>query len=340
MPTVDMLEQELRQKKLHSIYALYGEETYLLETNVNRIKKLFGEKVEGINYVVLDENTVDNLLKELQTPPFGYEKKLIIVKNTGILKKEAKKKSSNITQLQEKISDYIEKNEQEIEASIILVIIDEKADKTKLLETITKHGIVCQFEKLKPIEIVKRLKLICSQYKVNVSEKTLNKLIETSGTSMQILINEIRKLIEYAGENGTINDEDIDKLAIKQIDSVIFNLTDYLGNKNIKKSLEILYDLLYLKEPIQMILITLYRHFKKLYLVKLAQAENQDIAQTLQLKPNQMFLITKYKKQAEYFTTKDLRQMLKKLTELDTKSKTGQIDLNIGLEAVLCSQIG
>lgn len=340
MPTVDMLEQELRQKKLHSIYALYGEETYLLETNVNRIKKLFGEKVEGINYVVLDENTVDNLLKELQTPSFGYEKKLIIVKNTGILKKEAKKKSSNITQLQEKISDYIEKNEQEIEASIILVIIDEKADKTKLLETITKHGIVCQFEKLKPIEIVKRLKLICSQYKVNVSEKTLNKLIETSGTSMQILINEIRKLIEYAGENGTINDEDIDKLAIKQIDSVIFNLTDYLGNKNIKKSLEILYDLLYLKEPIQMILITLYRHFKKLYLVKLAQAENQDIAQTLQLKPNQMFLITKYKKQAEYFTTEDLRQMLKKLTELDTKSKTGQIDLNIGLEAVLCSQIG
>lgn len=340
MPTVDMLEQELRQKKLHSIYALYGEETYLLETNVNRIKKLFGEKVEGINYVVLDENTVDNLLKELQTPPFGYEKKLIIVKNTGILKKEVKKKSSNITQLQEKISDYIEKNEQEIEASIILVIIDEKADKTKLLETITKHGIVCQFEKLKPIEIVKRLKLICSQYKVNVSEKTLNKLIETSGTSMQILINEIRKLIEYAGENGTINDEDIDKLAIKQIDSVIFNLTDYLGNKNIKKSLEILYDLLYLKEPIQMILITLYRHFKKLYLVKLAQAENQDIAQTLQLKPNQMFLISKYKKQAEYFTTKDLRQMLKKLTELDTKSKTGQIDLNIGLEAVLCSQIG
>ena len=340
MPTVDMLEQELRQKKLHSIYALYGEETYLLETNVNRIKKLFGEKVEGINYVVLDENTVDNLLKELQTPPFGYEKKLIIVKNTGILKKEAKKKSSNITQLQEKISDYIEKNEQEIEDSIILVIIDEKADKTKLLETITKHGVVCQFEKLKPIEIVKRLKLICSQYKVNVSEKTLNKLIETSGTSMQILINEIRKLIEYAGENGTINDEDIDKLAIKQIDSVIFNLTDYLGNKNIKKSLEILYDLLYLKEPIQMILITLYRHFKKLYLVKLAQAENQDIAQTLQLKPNQMFLITKYKKQAEYFTTKDLRQMLKKLTELDTKSKTGQIDLNIGLEAVLCSQIG
>ena len=32
---------------------------------------------------------------------------------------------------------------------------------------------------------------------------------------MQDLINEIRKLIEYEGENGTISNEDIDKLAIK-----------------------------------------------------------------------------------------------------------------------------
>jgi len=337
--TIDMLEQELKQNVLHSIYVLYGEETYLLESSVNKIKKIFGNEVEGINYIVLDETTVDQLLKELQTPPFGYEKKLIILKNTGILKKETKKKNSNLLQIQEKLVEYIEKNIQEIEDTIILVIIEEKAEKTKLLDIITKNGTICSFERLKPNEIIKRLKLICNKYKVNVSEKTLQKLIETSGTSMQVLINEIRKLIEYAGENGTIRDDDIEKLSIKQIDSVIFNLTDYLGNKNINKAIEVLRDLLYLKEPIQMILITLYRHFKKLYLVKLAQIEQKDIAETLQLKPNQMFLINKYKKQAEYFKIHDLRQMLKKLTKLDTKSKSGLIDIEIGLEAVLCSQI-
>ena len=337
--TIDMLEQELKQKILHPLYALYGEETYLLESNVNRIKKIFGEKIEGINYVSLDENSIERLINELQTPPFGYEKKLIIAKNTGILKKDTKKKNANILQLQDKLNEYIEKNIKEIQESIILVIVEDKADKTKLLETIEKNGITCQFEKLKPADIVKRLKLICNQYKVNVSERTLNKLIETAGTSMQVLINEIRKLIEYAGENGTIQDEDIDKLTIKQIDSVIFNLTDHLGNRDIKKSLDVLHDLLYLKEPLQMILITLYRHFKRLYIVKLAQIENKDVAQALQLKPNQLFLVSKYKKQTEYFKLDDLRQMLKKLTELDVKSKSGLIDLEIGLEAVLCSQI-
>lgn len=52
---------------------------------------------------------------------------------------------------------------------------------------------------------------------------------------MQDLINEIRKQIEYAAENGTITKESIDLLAIKQMESVIFDLTDSLGKKISKK---------------------------------------------------------------------------------------------------------
>ena len=54
---------------------------------------------------------------------------------------------------------------------------------------------------------------------------------------MQDLINEIRKLIEYAGTDGIITKEAIDKLSIKQIESVIFDLTDNLGKRDIEKSL-------------------------------------------------------------------------------------------------------
>ncbi len=39
------LEKELKEEKLNSVYVLYGEETYLLETAVKKIKKIFGEKV-------------------------------------------------------------------------------------------------------------------------------------------------------------------------------------------------------------------------------------------------------------------------------------------------------
>ena len=153
---------------------------------------------------------------------------------------------------------------------------------------------------------------------------------------MQDLVNEIRKLIEYVGENGCIQKEDIDKLTIKKLDVVIFDLTDNLGKKQINQSLEILNNLIYEKEPIQKILITLYNHFKKLYIVKLAEVYKKDVSTCLKLKPNQKFLVSKYKSQAKYFKQEELENIIKELINLDENYKMGQIDLSIGLESILC----
>ena len=88
--TVENLEKELKQEKLHSIYLFYGEETYLLENAVKKIKKIFGDLILGINYIQINETNVNGLISDIETPAFGYDKKLIIVKNSNILKKEKK----------------------------------------------------------------------------------------------------------------------------------------------------------------------------------------------------------------------------------------------------------
>ena len=90
--TIEELEKDLRAGNLKNIYVLYGEEKFLLESNVKRIKKNFGEMVSGINYIQLDENSVSSLISELQTPAFGYPKKLIIVKNEKLFQKDTKSK--------------------------------------------------------------------------------------------------------------------------------------------------------------------------------------------------------------------------------------------------------
>lgn len=339
------LEKQLKIGELSAIYLLYGEEEFLLETCVKKIKKLFGELLPGINYIQIDEKNVQNLIADIETPAFGYEKKLIIVKKSGLFKKEGrtKKKESSTTKttkkaetMQEKVATYIKENIETIKETAILIFIEEEVDKNELQKTIDKLGIVCEFTKLKPIQISKRLKAICNAYKVNIDDSTIQYFIETCGTSMLVLINEIRKLIEYVGENGTITKKDIDKLSIKELDSVIFDLTDNIGKKDITKSLQILKELLYNKEPIQKILITLYNHLKKIYMVILAEEYNMNIAESLDLKPNQMFLTTKYKGQARYFKKSELKEILKKLIDLDYNSKQGKIDVNVGLEAILC----
>lgn len=335
--TIEDLESKLKQGKLNGIYLLYGEETYLLETTLKKIKKEFGELIPGINYISINESNIDNLISNIETPSFGYEKKLIVVKNVGIFKKETKNKNIQLDNIKEKLNEYIKNNIKMINETLVLVFIEEETSKQELLETIEKLGIVCNFEKLKPIQIMKKIKMICNQYEVNIDENTLQLFVETCGTDMQTLINEIRKLIEYAGKGGKITKEEINKLSIKEFDSVIFDLTDSLGKKQTKEALDILHELIYNKEPIQKILITLYNHFKKLYLVKLSEKENKDISTTLNLKPNQMFLITKYKNQAKCFDENELRQILQELVNLDSNNKIGLIDINIGLEAILAS---
>ena len=328
-----------------AIYLFYGEETYLLETRVKKIKKEYQQLILGINFFQIDDTIAEELIADLETPAFGFDKKLIIAKNTGLFKKEkkttktdSKKKKVDDTKLplNEKIAKYIQENSEELKDIVDLVFVEQEVDKNALYQAIEKVGEVKEFALLKLPDLIANIKKIAVAYKVNIDDATAKYLVECCGTSMQDLINELRKLIEYKGENSNITKQDIDLLCTKQIQAVIFDLTDNLGKKETSKALEVYNGLISNKEPIQKILITLYNHFKKLYIIKIAEKYNEDVATAMNLKPNQLFLVSKYKTQARYFETQDLREVLEALIDLDANYKIGLISLEIGLEAILC----
>ncbi len=181
MITIENLEKELKTGVLKSIYLLYGEELFLLESSLKKIKKLFGPCIKGINYINIDETNVSELIQDIETPSFGYEKKLIIARNTGLFKKEGKKKNQELQKLKEKINNYIIQNINIINESVNLVFVEEEADsKQELLKTIEKYGVVCKFDYQKPFEIEKRLSAICNAYNVKIDSKTLKYFIECS----------------------------------------------------------------------------------------------------------------------------------------------------------------
>ena len=335
---IEELEKELKQGILRNLYLLYGEEKFLLESSLKTIKKLFGEKIPGINYIILDDTNVSELITDIETPAFGYEKKLIIAKNAQLFKKDSKKKKID-DNIKEKLNKYILENFDVIKQSVVLVFIEDAVEKCELLTTFEKMGIVCNFEHQKPIQIQNRLKAMLTAYKINVDNYTLSYFIECCGTDMQELINELKKLVEYVDSGNTMTKQDVDNLVIKKMESVIFDLTDCLGKKNVAQAIGILRNLILSKEPLPKILITLYNHFKKLYLTKYALNLNKDIAESLDLRPNQKFLVNKYKAQASYFSSEELRIILKELCDLDYKYKSGLIDMQVGLESILCTYI-
>ena len=69
--TVENLEKELKQEKLHSIYLLYGEETYLLENAVKKIEPVLPELEKSakafVNQAGFDYDVKISLSKEYFT---------------------------------------------------------------------------------------------------------------------------------------------------------------------------------------------------------------------------------------------------------------------------------
>ena len=61
---IEELEKNLKQGILNGIYLLYGEETFLLENCLKSIKKIFGEKINGINYILIDDTNVNGIISE------------------------------------------------------------------------------------------------------------------------------------------------------------------------------------------------------------------------------------------------------------------------------------
>lgn len=177
--TIEELEKRLKNNQLDSLYLLYGEEAFLLENSVKKIKNLFGELVKGINYIEIDDTNLNNLIQDIETPAFGYEKKLIIVKNVGLFKREVKKKGADFVNLRDRLLEYLKENEQIIKETVVLVFIEESVDKTKMLSTLEELGAsICNFEYQKLPNIVARLKAICKAYKVNIDDSTLKYFIE------------------------------------------------------------------------------------------------------------------------------------------------------------------
>lgn len=189
---------------------LYGEERYLLETKLKKLKKEFGEMINGINFVQIDADTISELISDIETPAFGYPTKLIVAKNTGLFKKEkrasksksaktdAKEDKKKANSLEEKVANYIDEHNEIFKDDVTLIFVEEEVDKNSLYKVIEKYGEVTNFELLKMPQLIDNIRKICGAYKVNIDFDVAKYFVESCGTSMQDLINEIRKLIEFA----------------------------------------------------------------------------------------------------------------------------------------------
>ena len=318
-----------------NLYLITGTDILEREERLEKIQEDFGEKVKGINYIVLDKDSLKTLEAEINTYAFGYPNKLIIVK---LDKKEKAEKEDSDSEVSEEKSDWLTAELEESLKSltdVIVVFYGEFMKRSKIYKLVEKYGecIVC--DQKKEYDVMTWCAKKFKENDVEITNTDVNYLISLAGIDKLVLKNEIEKLCCYAIDSKKITKSEIDNLSIRTSDVIIFDLTDSIGTKNIKGALKSLNELIENKEPIQKIVIMIAKHFKSLLVAKVAMMENRNVMDELATKSP--YACNKYKSQAKLFSFDELKEKIRSLAQLDIDSKTGLIDLKVGLERIIAT---
>lgn len=299
------------------IYFFYGEEKYDIEQSVQKIKKEFGNLELGINLFYIDSENVQNLGQISSGVSFFGEEKLIIMKNTK-LKFDV---------------DFIEK---EKESGKTYIIIEDSVDKrTSEYKKLSKIAETKEFKFMDQKQIIAYIMKILEKCSLKIDYKTAEYMAEVCGENKSNIINELNKIVLYKGSGNTVDKETIDKVCVKTLNAKIFDMLDFIVNKDHKNGILLLDELLIQKEAIVKIYIMLYKQVKQMYMIKILKEKREnDIATKLQIHP---YVFQKLSKTSDKYRIDELKSIMKSFDKYDEATKSGEMDFEVGLKKIICS---
>lgn len=310
---------------------LYGEDSFRSHQKLLEIKEKFlkydsaGSGLSIFDYT--GGNFKNKFLDILGTPNLLSPKRLVITKNLISSGKEEER---------EETLNYLEKNKTLADDKDLVVVFFENnlPKKTNaLFKFLSKNAKSQNFEKLAGLRIeswvLKRIKEL--DLKASISKSALEKLIAYSGGDTHVLNSEIQKLVNFS-DGRIINDEDVERLVNANISIKIFDTIAALGNNNKKEAARLLHEHLKKGEdPFYLFSMFVYqfRNLLKVADLKDRGGSEYEIAKTAGLHP---FVVKKSLAQIRNFSLDKLKNIYQELSELDTKIKTGKIDIRLALD--------
>lgn len=305
-------------------YLIYGNDYGLIKREIDKI-------INGIIDVVkydLSASNVSEVIEEASCMSLFGDKKVVIGENALFLTGTNTSVNHDIDYL----TSYV--NAENHDNIVILTVVQDKLDERKKIVKLLKKNVTVIHkktidEKDLPKFVIKEF--LNNGYKIDY--KTASYFVDYVGKNVDILLSEINKMIIYKDTDKEIFIEDILNISSKGFNDNVFDLSDAIMKKDFKKIFSCYNDLMILKEEPIKIIALLASQFTLVYQSKLLSKEgfmSKDIASTLKVHPYRVKLAL----EANY-PDFELKDILKKLHNLDYEIKTGKVDKIVGLENFL-----
>lgn len=277
------LKKEIEQEKFSRLYFFYGQEVFLRDHYFQLLKsKILPSGTETFNLHELDgkEMTLLALEQALDSFPMMAERTFVVVTDWEIFKEKEENRTALMDMILE-IPDHCT-------LLFFYDIIQFKLDtRSKLGKCIQEHGVLVDFVPQSQDNLIKWVQSSFHNMGKECPSSVALELIFYCGDLMTKLSSEMEKIAAYANEKE-IKKEDIYAVATPHLDAVVFQMTDYMGDKNFDGALGVLWELYQMQEHPLMIMKVVTRLIRQIYGARLAldQRKNSDyVAKLWGLKP-------------------------------------------------------
>lgn len=304
------------------LYLFAGAEEYVKRSALSQLEKAmdFGSYAD-MNRVELKDPDAATLIAAAETLPFLTDRRLIIVRDSGML--SGKARDYDEADSAEQLKAYLPEH---AATSVIVFYTRGEADKRKkLYQCLSKCAALVQFDSLSPQALQKYIAQRCRRDGLNVRTDAVDLLIYSVGSDLTALMSETEKLIAYCDGRTEIGAEDVRAVCFARSEYKVFELAQTILMGRSAQAFAMLRAMLADGEAALMLLALLTRQCRQVYDVSLflkQRLSQQAMAGQLGIPP---FAVRQLVPIANRYSLEQLGRMVETCTDLEFKVKSGQL---------------
>ncbi|MZQ76332.1 MAG: DNA polymerase III subunit delta [Peptoclostridium sp.] len=333
------INRQIEENKLKTAYLLHGREVYIIEEIMHKLTGMLIKDFAEFNLSILDgaETGLAKIKEACETLPFMDQRRLVIVKETELLKG----KRRNFSEEQE--AELIEYLASVPETTVLVFSVHGEIDgRRKLAKAFVKLGTSLNCDKLRGNELINWVK---SQFESRGLKISLSDIVyflklsdyesKNSEKTLQDIENEIIKLCSYVSPADEITKSAIERLAAVSLENDIFKLIDCIGRKQAAEAIRIFDEMTVQGSSAMMVLSMIARQLRLMLQTRELKESGyspKQIAQKLEIHP---FVAGKALSEGAAFSGNQVSRAIDECAQTDFRIKSGLIGERLGIELLI-----
>ena len=323
---MNVITSDIKRGNYKPVYLLYGEERFLRDSKVQELvdaaidKDLLDFNFSAFHWPEADISTIGSAI---MAPPMLSKRRVVVIWDLDSFPEDNKRSiSAALVRMPE--------------TTLVILVADSIDRRTALFKTVSAKGRAVVFNKFYPNQAMGWLSGYTRSLGIMMDRASIEYLVTVLGTDLSQLVAALEKARDYAGieldEAKKVTTHHVKAVVSGAPEAGVFDLVDAIGERNAKKAMNSLRQVLSFQEVPQRVLYLIARQIRLILQAKALKDKKTPSGQVAKILGVHEFVARKCLAQAENFQMEELERAFDAMVQADTELKTSGIPDNIILE--------